>query len=154
MKKWSWTVFIVVFFGLNVFSATILFSPSSRKWVRSQVVSKEQKMLSTVYGDLMHNGSSIKVIKLKSITGIVLEFYSSAENGIRRLVTRIEIPNARDGFFDHRGQAVQLAVADLDGDGKMELLSPTFDERMLAQLNPYHYSAEWEAFVPFIFSDE
>ena len=154
MKKWSWTIFLLIFFGLNVFSVAILFSPSSRKWVRSQVVSERQQMLSKVYGDLMHNGSSIKVVKLKSITGIVLEFYSSAENGIRHLVTRVEIPNARDGFFDHRGQALQLAVVDLDGDGKMELLSPTFDENLLAQLTPYHYSPEWDAFVPFIFSDD
>ncbi len=47
---------------------------------------------------------------------------------------------------------MQLAVVDLDGDGKMELLSPTFDEQMLARLNPYHYSPEAEGFVPFLFS--
>jgi hypothetical protein len=43
---------------------------------------------------------------------------------------------------------------DLDGDGKMELVSPTFDEKMLARLNPYYYSSEMEGFVPFIFSRE
>ena len=41
-------------------------------------------------------------------------------------------------FFDHRGQAVQLAVVDLDGDGKMELLAPTFDKQLTAYLNPYY----------------
>ena len=153
MKRWSWIFFIFVFFGLNIFSIYVLFSPSARKWVKGQVRPKQQKMLSVVYGDLMHNGSAIKVVKLKAITGIVLEFYSSSENGIRHLVTRVEIPNARDGFFDHRGQAVQLAVVDLDGDGKMELLSPTFDETLLARLNPYHYSSELDAFIPFIFSE-
>ena len=57
-------------------------------------------------------------------------------------------------FFDHRGQAVQLAVVDLDGDGTMELISPTFDDTLMAGLNPYHYSAEEEAFVPFFFSQK
>ena len=153
MKKVSWTVLIFVFAVLNIGSAVILFSPA-REWVQARFTSKGQEMLSVVYGDLMHNGSSVKVVKFKTITGIVLEFYSESQNGARYLVSRVEIPNATDGFFDHRGQAVQLAVVDLDGDGKMELLSPTFDEQMLARLNPYHYSSEAEGFVPFIFSRE
>lgn len=151
MSKISWMVLIFVFATLNISSVVVLFSPA-RKWVQSRILPKEQKMLSIVHGDLMHNGSSIKVVKFKAITGIVLEFYSEIQNGSRYLINRVEIPNAQDGFFDHRGQAVQLAVVDLDGDGKMELLSPTFNEMMLARLNPYHYSSEQKAFVPFFFS--
>ena len=55
----------------------------------------------------------------------------------------------KDCFESHTQKA---SVVDLDGDGKMELLSPTFDDTLLARLNPYHYSEREEAFVPFFFS--
>ena len=151
MEKISW-IFLIVFLAvLNISSVVVLFSPG-RYWVQSRFLKTGPQLLSIVHGDLMNNGSSVKVVKIKSAEGIVLEFYSDAENGVRHLITRAVIPNTRDGFFDHRGQAVQLAVVDLDGDGRMELLSPTFDANMLARLNPYYYSPEDEAFLPLFFS--
>ncbi len=98
MKKVSWIVLIFVFAVLNIGSAVILFSPA-REWVQARFAPEGQKMLSVVYGDLMHNGSSVKVVKFKTITSIVLEFYSESQNGSRYLVSRVEIPNAKDGFL-------------------------------------------------------
>ena len=136
---------------LSVTGAFVLFSPA-KAWVLSQVTSQEE-VLSVVHGDLMNDGSLVKVMKFKTAEGIVLEFYTDVQsNGARHLISRVEIPKAQDGFFDHRGQAVQLAVVDLDGDGTMELLSPTFDKHLLAWLNPYRYSKEEQAFIPFFFS--
>ena len=154
MKYPYWFTLICLFFALNICSVFILFHSPARKWVQNHFMLQGKSILSVVQGDLMHDGSSIKVVKFKTIRGIVLEFYSDIQNGSRYLITRIEIPNAKDGFFDYRGQAVQLAVVDIDGDGKMELLSPTFDDMMLARLNPYHYSNQEEGFVPFILSDD
>ena len=153
MKKFPWIFLIVFFFSLNIGTAWVLFSPA-RGWVKNKIKAPAPEVLSIVHGDLINNGSSIKVVKSQNAQGVVLEFYSEVQNGSRYLITRVLIPNAQDGFFDHRGQAVQLAVVDLDGDGKMELVSPTFDEKMLARLNPYHYSPAQKAFVPFFFSRE
>ena len=151
MTKISWFILIFVFFVLNVGSTFILFSPL-RKEVQSWLVPERQKLLSVVHSrDLMYDRTPIKVVKFQTPKGILLEFYSRHQNGYHALVTRVEIPRAKDGFFDHRGQAVQLAVVDLDGDGKMELLSPTFNENLQASLNPYHYSIEAKAFIPFFF---
>ena len=151
MKKLSWILLIVFFVILNISSVVILFSPG-RKWVQNQFLIQSPQLLSVVHGDLMNDGSSVKVVKLKTAEGIALEFYSDRKDGVRHLITRALIPDTHDGFFDHRGQAVQLAVVDLDGDGKMELLSPTFNDRMLARLNPYHYSPKEKAFVPLFFT--
>ena len=152
MSSVYWWVWLSFFFGLSLFGAFVLFFSPARTWVLSQVNQQEQ-ILSVAHGDLMNDGSLVKVIKYKTLEGIVLEFYTDIqENGSRSLISRVEIPNAKDGFFDHRGQAVQLAVADLDGDGTMELLSPTFDANLLAWLNPYYYSKEEKAFLPFFFS--
>ena len=152
MKKLPWTLLIIFFFCLNISSVIVLFSPA-RTWVQSRFIFSGQKVLSVAHGDLLNDGSSIKIVKSQTIEGIVLEFYSEVQNGSRYLITKALIPNAQDGFFDHRGQAVQLAIVDLDGDGKMELLSPTFDDKMLAHLNPYYYSHAQKAFVPFFFSN-
>ena len=153
MQKIYWWTWLSLLSCLSVAGAFVLFTPA-RAWVLSKVTSQEE-VLSVVHGDLMNDGSLVKVIKFKTAEGIVLEFYTDVRsNGARNLISRVEIPRAQDGFFDHRGQAVQLAVVDLDGDGTMELLSPTFDGQLLAWLNPYRYSKEEKAFIPFFFSGQ
>ncbi len=153
MKKYLWNTLLFFFLISSVGSAWILFSPA-KTYIQSRFKNTDPKLLSVVYGDLMPGDSSIKVVKFQALNSIVLEFYTQHSSGAHSLVTRVEIPGAKNGFFDHRGQAVQLAVVDLDGDGKMELISPTFDDTLLAGLNPYHYSPEEEAFVPFFFSEK
>ena len=148
MKKY-WILIFTVFTSFNILSIFVLFSTPTRLWVRSQIETKNKEVLSIVYGDLMNNGSLIKIIKSKTANGISLDFYSETQNGSRYLISEVNIPNATDGFFDHRGQAVQLAIVDLNGDGKMELLAPTFDKNLIAYLNPYHFSKEENGFVPF-----
>ncbi len=149
MKK-LWMVHWILFISLNIISAFILFSPHYRQQVVNKWLAKDTQVLSVVYGDLLHNGSLVKVVKSQTHQGIALDFYSDFHSGGRYLISRVEIPNVTDGFFDDRGQAVQMAVADLDGDGKMELLAPTFNRQMIAYLNPYHFSKQENGFVPFI----
>ena len=141
MSVLSW----VYIFGLsvvNVLSAYVVFSPEIRTGVRTRLQMQGQKALSVVYGDLMHDGSRVKVVKLKTRKGFFLEFYSVSREGISSLISREKIQGAvQDGFFDHRGKSVQLAVVDVDGDGTMEVVAPSFDQNLVAHLNPYHYNS-------------
>jgi len=149
MKK-TWFFVLAFMICLNIGSIAILATPEGV--VHSKITSsykKDHGILSLVNGDLLHDGSSIKVVKLKTAEGIVLEFYNEALNGSRSKINRVIMPDTEDGFFNYHGQAIQLAVVDLDGDGKMELIAPTFDEKLFARLNPYHYDTEQKAFVPF-----
>ena len=153
MKTRYWVLIFFVVLSLNAVSQVVLFSPSARQWVQAKVSSQQPEILSVVEGDLLNDGSRIKVVKFRTVEGIVLEFYSDGAYGSRYQKSRVVLPNAKDGFFTYRGQAVQLAITDLDGDGTMELVSPTFDEQLVAHLNPYRYSHEQQGFVPFFFSD-
>ena len=155
MKYLSW-IYIFCLFSLNVGSVYVLFfSPDIRSYVQKQLEFRGQKALSVVYGDLMNDGSEVRVVKLKSSDGIYLEFYSRSYNGISSLINRTKIPRAvQDGFFDYRGKTVQLAVLDLDGDGKMELIAPTFDKNLIARLNPYEYNTGTQSFGMYNPGDE
>ena len=152
MQTKSWFFVFFMFTAFNVLAQFSLFYHPARQKIAGWFNSSPQKVLSVVYGDLLDDGSSVKVVKFQSLEGVVLEFYAESPEGLRDLKSRVILPNAKDGFFTYRGEAVQLAVADLDGDGKMELLSPTFDDNMAAHLNPYHYSKSQSAFVPFFLS--
>ena len=151
-KKVFWISCFCFLLTVNIVSTIILFSSENKNWFHAKTKSLEEKVLSIAYGDLLNNGTFTKVVKLQTPNSVVLEFYSEVQNGSRYMISRVEIPNAKNGFFDYHGQAVQLAVVDLDGDGKMELLSPTFNNLMIAKLNPYQYHPELESFVPFQFS--
>ena len=154
MKTRYWAFIFFIAISLNVLSQVVLFSSSARQWVQTRIFSSHQpEILSVVEGDLLNDGSLVKVVKFRTAEGIVLEFYSDGFHGNRYQISRVVLPNAKDGFLNHRGEAVQLAVADLNGDGTMELLSPTFDDRLIAHLNPFRYSSEHKGFVPFFFSD-
>ena len=98
MKRW-WIFTFIAFFSLNIASIFTLFFPPARLWVRQQIEIKNKKVLSIVYGDLLHNGSLIKVVKSKTVEGITLDFYSETQNGSRYLISEVTIPNVTDGFF-------------------------------------------------------
>jgi len=151
MKTGHWVFIFFTAIALNILSNIALFSFPVRQWIQARMNVNQSEILSVAQGDLLNDGSRVKVVKFKTMEGIVLEFYSDNRNGSRYQISRVVLPNAKDAFFNHRGEAVQLAITDLDGDGTMELLSPTFDDQLIAYLNPFRYSPEVKGFIPFFF---
>jgi hypothetical protein len=62
------------------------------------------------------------------------------------LVERIEITDARDAFFSFNGQATNLAIDDVNGDGRPEILVPTFDRNLVGRLNVFEYNNDTREF--------
>ncbi len=129
-----------------VFSLILALSSSLRAQIFSPLGGERREILSTVVGDLKNDGSVVKVLKLKTRMGISLEFLGAMEVGVRPLMERISIDDPYDGYFDIAGEATRLAILDLDGDGKNELIAPTFDENMVARLNAYRFNPSTERF--------
>lgn len=105
-------------------------------------------LLSTVSGDLFGDGSAVKVLKFRAPEGIVLEFLGPMDTGSRPLLDRIVFENHLDAYFDIGGEASRLAVVDLDGDQRLELIAPTVDPGLRNRLNALHFNSSTKKFEP------
>ena len=138
----------VILVPLFIFSLVICLNKNIRTQVLSYLKHDKRTLLSTVTGDLMNNGTAVKVLKLKTSSGIFLEFLGSMDSGSRPLLEQISLGDPFDAYFDLAGEATRLAIVDLNGDGKYELIAPTFDENMTARLNAYRFNESNNSFEP------
>ena len=83
-------------------------------------------------------------------SGIVVEVYGPLENGIQPLIDSILIPDRRDAYFDLQGRATNLALKDMNADGKPEIIAPSYDDEGVAHLNVYSYSEDAKKFIPYL----
>ena len=133
---------------IGAFAITLIAAlhPELRSKTRAAFLSDYRMIVSTARGDLIGNGGELVVAKVKTRDSLLLEIYEALSDGSQRLIERIEMADQRDGFFNFNGQAVNLAIDDIDGDGKPEILVPTFDANLVGRLSIYHYSAVAQGF--------
>lgn len=146
MKKW-----ILVFTQLvcmQLISLIILFSPA-KDHIQSWLFPNENKLLAVVYGDVAGDGTFVKVLKFKTKDGIRIEFLKQDYDGMKTLIAQKDIHHPYNGFFEYRGNSVQLAMGDVNGDGIMEVMAPSFDKNLIAHLNVYSYHQEHDTFAPY-----
>lgn len=122
--------------------------PSWRASWQAYWIPPARQVLSIASGNLLNNGSFVKAIKYQTPEGILVEILSSDEAGARSLVDRITIPGEHDGYFDFYGEASQLAILDINEDGEMELVAPSFDKDLIAHLNIFKYNPQTTRFEP------
>ena len=115
--------------------------PELNKWTRSFFTpAPYRKVLATASGDLLNVNTDFKVIKVRSHNGLFIEVYKGFRDNTRPRLSRIKLPDKRDGYFYFQGQATNLAIEDLDGDKKLEIIAPSFDENLRAHLNIFKYN--------------
>jgi hypothetical protein len=72
-----------------------------------------------------------------------------ADDGKTGLIDRVLLPDKHDGLFNFEGHVTRLAIADIDQDGTMELLAPTFDQQLVPHLNVFRYNKDLKKFEPY-----
>lgn len=138
-------VWSVLAFGVGVLITAVI--PSGRQAVRAWFDrGYTREVLATAEGDALNDGRLMKVIKYKGPQSIFIEVVEVRDPS--HLVARLVLPDKHDGYFNLRGHVTRLAIADIDDDGKKELLIPTFDHQLVPHLNIYRYSPETRAFEP------
>lgn len=148
MSAKRWVVFSFFLLLTAILLAAVL-TPSLRLSVQSYFARSGREVLATAEGDLLGDGSNSKVIKYRSQDAIFVEVLKIDSSGATILIDRIQLPDKHDGLFNYQGHVTRLAIADVDGDGKMELLAPSFDNQLVPHLNVFRYNPGNLRFEPY-----
>lgn len=122
--------------------------PASRDFIRSVIVSNSRIILAKAEADLTGKGLKVAIIKVQTSDSLALEiFENDGEENKLKFTKRIVLPEKRDAYFNFRGGATNLVVTDVDNDGQLEIVAPTFDENLVPRLNVYKFNEETHDFV-------
>lgn len=124
----------------------VAITPSWRQSVRDLISPEQRTILAKVTGDLTGQGLHVMVLKIQTRDGLVLEIYNIDNPEDNSLMARIVLPEKRDAYFQLKGNATNLGLADVDNEGTMEIIAPTFDDQMIARLNIYKFNAATRGF--------
>jgi hypothetical protein len=137
-------------FGFLIFGAAVAFvaavHPDLRSSVRSATRTDFRQVLSTARGNLTGDGKQYTVAKIKTRDSLSLEVYETLEDGGTKLIERMILPDFRDGYFSFNGQATNLAIEDINEDGRPEILAPSFDQNLVGHLNVYTFNPDRKEF--------
>ena len=126
----------------------IVSKSSWRHQLRDLFIKETPKVLSTIQKDFFDDGRIIVFAKVKTSKGLFVQVYEKVTDGVSKSLANIRLPDNTDGYFHYRGQATNLALEDIDGDGTAEILAPSFDANQVAHLNVYTYNPATEQFEP------
>lgn len=128
---------LIAFFALSFIAAV---HPDARMGVRSTFLTDYRELVSSARADLVGNGIAYTVTKIKTRDSIFLEIFRPEADGSQRLMEKIELADARDGYFNFNGRVANLAIEDIDDDGRAEILVPSFDRDLVGRLNIFKYN--------------
>lgn len=148
MSAKRWLLFSILMIVAAALLAAAL-TPSLRSGIQSYFSRDGREILATAEGDLLNDGSVAKVIKYRNKDGIYVEVLKMGPEGSSQTVERVLLPDKHDGLFNFRGHVTRLAISDIDGDGKYELLAPTFDNQLVPHLNVFRYNPDIGRFEPY-----
>jgi hypothetical protein len=139
MTMTRWLLLSVTMVVAAILMAVVL-TPSLRQRIQDHFIPSGREILATAEGDLLNNHGMAKVLKYRDRDGIHLEILTLQPDGATTMVERIQLPDKHDGLFNFHGHVTRLAIADVDQDGQVELLAPTFDNQLVPHLNVFRYN--------------
>lgn len=105
-------------------------------------------ILAKTSGDLTGRQDMVTVLKVKTHEGLALEIYKTPLGGQdEALMDRLQLDEDRDAFVNIRSKITNLALMDLDGDGNLEIMAPTYDENLVPRLHVFTYDAKQDKFI-------
>ncbi|QDK36216.1 hypothetical protein [Bdellovibrio sp. NC01] len=125
---------------------TVAVVPSLRSKVKSALSVEDREILAKVSGKIGAPGPRVTVLKIKSANQITLEVYDMDGPEGMTIIARIPLNESRDGYFALQGNATNLALTDVDSDGEMEIVAPTYDDQMVPRLNIFKYNRATKGF--------
>ena len=134
----QWAQWIIIAFAVTLGAINLV--PSWRMRVREHLVRPERTVLSQAEGILIPGSPPNTVIKVQNQDHISLEVYAPVDGeSAPRLIYTIDLPESRDAYFNYSGVTTNLVLADIDHDGQLEIVSPSFDDNLIPRLRVYKY---------------
>ncbi len=140
-------LFKLTFFILIFLTFTLLFLRPVRKIIYSFFHKPHRDILSVVQGPLMGIGSKVQVVKIKTHKGLFLEFYDISKKTVQPVLDKIPLLHSYDGYLNFKNQPTNLFLLDIDKDGRIEVIAPSFDKKLVSYLNIFHYDFQKKKFV-------
>ena len=121
----------------------IVLNSEIRAQLRGVLRPQYRVVLGVAEADLTGSGQMNKIIKYKTQDGLFLEVYGYEDRAKwgpqPQLLASAKLPDKKDGYFTLNGQVTNLAVDDLNGDHKLEILATSFDDNLVAHINAYRF---------------
>jgi len=138
-QKNPWTLPLLLL-GLIAMALIIITTvPQFREKVQANFQTSEKRViLAKATADFNGKGLNLTVIKVKWKDQIIIEIFPynnlKEENS---MFDRIVLSNSQDAYFSFQNNSTNLAIADVDNDGLLEILVPTYDIEQNARLNTF-----------------
>jgi len=138
-------ILLVALAAIAMAVTTIAVVPSLKNSARDFFIKGDRAILAKVEGDITPQGPRVTVLKIKSQGELSIEIFEQHTEGLQ-LMVRLPLDESRDGYFSLQGNATNLALTDVDGDGIMEIVAPTYDDQMVPRLNIFKFNSESKSF--------
>ena len=146
----SFLDFAVYSIALTLFSLTTIcvLNDDIRESLHDIFTFHQREVLSTATGHIFSNGQKVRVIKVRKDDEFFLEIYSNVASfqSAPLLLNRIPLSFKRDAYINFKGVSSNLALYDVDGDNKLEILVPGYENNLSARINVYKYDEEQNIF--------
>ena len=108
----------------------------------------QREVLSTATGNIFSDGQKVKVIKVRKDDEFFLEIYGNGANfpSAPLLLSRIPLSFKKDAYINFRGISSNLALYDIDGDNRLEIVVPGYERDLSTRINIYKYDEEQNIF--------
>jgi hypothetical protein len=124
------------------FSAAVSVIPSWRRQAQAFFFNSDRKILAKVVTPIdLRKPEEFLIFKIQQNDQLFVEVYkknSSQEEAI--FLTKILLAEKKDAFVNFQGNATNLAVSDMDRDGILEIIIPSYDNEVTPRLNIYKYN--------------
>lgn len=125
---------------------TVAVVPSLRTAVKGALLPETRNVLAKVSGKLNAEGPKLMILKIKSQGTLSLEVFTMEDSGSLSLLAKLPLFANKDGYFHLQGSATNLALTDVDKDGTLEIVAPTYDDQMVPRLNVFRFNPETHTF--------
>ncbi len=131
--------FLSPLFSLVLVLTAVAVIPNWHLPVKSFFHTENRKILSVLEGALTGPGTKYKIFKIKTASSIRIEIYQLQEGRTGQMLTSIDLPESRDGYFQLKGNLTNFALIDVNKDDLPEILLSTYDDNLVPRLYALHF---------------